>query len=139
MKFEEAVKAMKEGKKVSCILSEQTIIIYLDGDTFKNGKDNDQFILYQQHIEANWQIVEEKKTLSDKMHTIEISGLKSCFDGKEINGIRVLSDWIDSTEVKDFIRNIKELIKQVDLAKKEPFNTTTVWHCIDKIAGKRLI
>ena len=77
MNFLEAVKAMKEGKKVRREEWEKSHFLYIR--KFKCNhiiQENGEFReYYLSDIEAtDWQIVEEKKTLSDKLSIVDQFG-----------------------------------------------------------------
>jgi len=131
MNFMQAVKAMKEGKKVRRSRWGDQLCIFMNipEDTIKQGKPKceesnpKEFRGYIIDFEAtDWEIVEDKKTLSDEYMVVDLPSYK---------GNVYLED-----KVKQFIKDIKEDMK-------ETFPTPSIQDLIcDKInkrAGERLI
>ena len=124
MNFMEAVKAMKEGKKVTrpcwggyIYMNNKRRVYHRDGE-MRNIAIND--------FEAtDWKIVEETKTLSDKVIYPPIS---ECDD-------RI---FLDEDEVEQFIKDIKEDIKQIEGGRNH-INKYLAFEVINKRAGERLI
>ena len=52
-------------------------------------------------------VMPDEKTLSDKMHTIEVRGDTAYLDNEKILGIHSFIGWIDSTEVKESIKRYR--------------------------------
>lgn len=103
MDFMEAVKAMKEGKKVKR-KPNQWFCIKDDEIYYQTGEKTSMSL---EAIEAtDWEIIEEKKTLSDKMHNIELRATGASFDGEKTVGMHSLTNWIDSADVKQFIKDV---------------------------------
>ncbi len=137
MNFLEAVKAMKEGKKLKRIAQIDEFYLTLEGDKFVYHNERDSSKLDRGDVEAtDWQIVEEKKTLSDKYqeHT------NACYtDCCFCNGVTY-----DETDVKEAIKDIKEDIDKDErlLGITDKLRThilPRIIVIINKRIGKRLI
>jgi len=116
MNFLEAVKAMKEGKKVRRKINDMFFVIGFDGFgnlgimDRKNTGFKEDYILTRRDIEAtDWQIVsEETKTLSDKIS--EVDGTLHREDVKE-----AIKELCDVTNLPSdfrrviFMKNVREL------------------------------
>ncbi len=71
-------------------------------------KKHRPLVLHTKWINGEWSVVQKEiKTLSDEMHTIDISPVRTLFDGEEVKHMRSLIDWIDSSNVKEKIDDIK--------------------------------
>ncbi len=101
MKFEKAVKAMKEGKKVRRTCQIRGFYVDLEGDNFvhHNYRDKPKFDL--RDIEAtDWQIVEEKKKESwEETSTKQVSRLAE-FIMTNINGEPCKSEGAVDTAIR---------------------------------------
>ena len=107
MNFIEAVKAMKEGKKVRRDIWRGDIIYSLEGNIFKSTQNGDQNTMIRvDHIEAtDWEIVEEKKTLSRKIIQ----------DYRDMNGVgHVISVKNVKASLKEFIGFLSPTYPQID-------------------------
>jgi len=129
MNFIEAVKAMKEGKKVRRpLFKEHPSIgyIYKNGDYILRG-DAGEFPMGFENLEAtDWEIIEEKKTLSDKI------------------GTRLPYGWIftkDGTELK--VQHVKEAIEKLMDYYEElntvPIEQTALYEKAKELFGERLL
>ena len=114
MNFLEAVKAMKEGKKVKrSPHNENYILSIILGEICK--KDKKHYSITIIDIEAtDWQIVEEKKTLSDKRK--EISGLSAPghFEYNEEDVKKAIKELCDVTNLSSdlrliFMKNVRKI------------------------------
>jgi len=86
----EAVKAMKEGKKVTRPTFNEDNYLYLDGGIIKCKLTKENAYFHYKSIQANdWEIVEEKKTLGDKIYNYS-----------------ELHKWIETSE-EDYSKNVK--------------------------------
>ena len=98
MNFLEAVKAMKEGIKVSA--KGKDAIYHIDGCYIKDQDDND-FVVSNHHvILSDWEIVEEKKTLSDKLENVHLSTGELVIT--EANVKEALKEFLDEVKSKTF-------------------------------------
>ena len=151
MDFLQAVKVMKEGKKVRReIWDNKEFQIRLDIEIFKRLKykdvDGADYIFTVGDFEAtDWQLVEDKKTLSDR-------GVKSSDIVKKVvdwyekelskHGVDIESTY-DFKEDTDFYnypdKYVKEAIKRIiNLLKAEGIFTEYIEENIKELLGERL-
>ena len=116
MKFQEAVKLMEQGK--ICIRNnelkykiENKILYYLrvDGDWWKS------ITQVLKLFESEWELVNEKKTLSSKIYITRKGAVLDVKDIKE--HIKEFIDWLEKTDGNRLWMKIRCIVK--DKAKEE--------------------
>jgi len=131
MNFLEAVKAMKEGKKVRRGGWNKDNYLYLE--TGEIIKDDSGYLKLPENFEAtDWEIVEEKKTLSDKIFEVKnqwdcIKDL-SAYDSKDYlplkdvkEAIKEFIDWLFEVEKENVGKSVEEAEETVRDKAKEIF------------------
>ena len=135
MNFMEAVQAMKEGKKVrkESISNTEYHFFIINGTgriqyqaTMTSGNEDYSFNLSD--IEAtDWEIFEEKKTLSDTIYCAQCGTINKCGCGQFKREV------LNPAPVKQAIKDIKSKFRE------HGFINEQVFDIINKVVGKRLI
>jgi hypothetical protein len=127
MDFMSAVKAMKKEKEMFCEY-DCSIWTIIDDDfnrLFEEENPSDKSFkpskIYPVHTEATWEIYEDEWTLSDKYVT-----------DSRIGEDRL---WYEDKDVKEFIKRLKEEIRQSEYVM---FSPGIIYEFIDKLAGDEL-
>ena len=114
MKFMEAVKVMEEGKKVTRPTFNEDNYLYLDGGVIKCRLTKENAYFHYKSIYANdWEVVEDKKTLSDEIKYPEDipSGVKIIRVDKAQEKLKEFIDWL--LEEKNKFRVDKDRVETV--------------------------
>lgn len=106
MNFLEAVEAMKEGHKVRRNTYFEGYYRYIERDTMKN-EEGDFWDVDLGGIEAtDWEIVEDKKTLFDKAHSVPVESEEDyTFRGEDVK--EHLKEFIESI-TRRFMCNLRK-------------------------------
>ena len=128
MNFIEAVKAMNDGKKVrrKAYPDKKSYIYYnFNMEHFSDIIDGIYNFSFGDFKATDWEVVEEKKTLSDKWFTvpsfISPEAVGKSYSEKDVReSLKRINEYIMNMKYSDLVRNQgKELAKLLSFIKKE--------------------